>query len=103
MAERDIAECEVLAEAAGAQQGSGEAGRLAESTAVGVGIGAAGGAVAGAITGSPGLGTGVGAASGAVVGLLGGVLSGRSKTSTVYQGFVDRCLRERGYDPIGWQ
>jgi len=23
--------------------------------------------------------------------------------SPIYKGFVDRCLRERGYEVIGWQ
>jgi hypothetical protein len=27
----------------------------------------------------------------------------RSEPSAAYRGFVDRCLRERGYDPVGWE
>ena len=27
----------------------------------------------------------------------------RSEPSQAYRGFVDRCLRERGYDPVGWE
>ena len=29
-------------------------------------------------------------------------MSGKSNPSPVYKRFVDRCLREKGYDPIGW-
>ena len=102
-AEREIAECRKLAETAGAREGQGDAGQAAGSTVVGAGIGAAGGAVGGAIGGSAGLGAAAGAAGGAVAGLLGGLFSRKAKPDTAYRNFVDRCLRERGYEPTGWQ
>ena len=91
-----------MAEAAGADQQTGRAGEVATGTAVGAGVGAAGGAVGGAISGGVGIGAAIGAASGAVVGLLTSLFR-RSGPSAAYTSFVDRCLREKGYEPTGWQ
>jgi hypothetical protein len=102
-AEREISECRKLAETAGAREGPGAGGQVAGSTAAGAGIGAAGGAVGGAIGGSAGLGAAAGAAGGAVAGFLGGLFSRKPKPDAAYRNFVDRCLRERGYEPTGWQ
>ena len=44
----------------------------------------------------------VGAASGATVGFLRGLFR-RSPPSDAYKQFVQRCLKERGYDPVGWE
>jgi hypothetical protein len=101
--QRDVAECRNLAEAAGARQQTAEAARVGTGTAVGAGIGAAGGAAGGAVSGAPGVGALVGAVGGAVAGLLGSVFSRPSKPDPVYRSFVERCLRERGYEPTGWQ
>ena len=57
VAEQDIQACKQLAESAGAEEGSGKAGRVATSTAVGGGVGAASGAVGGAISGAAGQGS----------------------------------------------
>jgi hypothetical protein len=100
-AERDISECRRRAEAAGAQE-TPEAGQVAGSAAVGAGIGAATGAVGGAIAGAAGTGAGIGAVTGVLAGILDAVFR-RSPPSPAYTGFVDRCLRERGYEPTGWQ
>ena len=56
IAEKDIEACRELAESAGAEEGSGKAGRVATGTVVGGGVGAAAGAVGGAISGSVGRG-----------------------------------------------
>jgi hypothetical protein len=101
-AKQDIAECREMAEAAGAKPGEGKAGQVAGSTAVGAGVGAAGGAVGGAILGAAGSGSAIGAASGATMGLLRGLFS-RPKPGQGYINFVDRCLKERGYEPVGWE
>ena len=104
VAERDIRECRQLAESAGARQRSGSAGNTARRTAIGAGAGAASGAVGGAIAGAAGRGAMVGAASGATWGLLSGLLgSGTSQPSAAYTNFVNRCLREKGYEVTGWQ
>lgn len=101
-AKQDIAECREMAEAAGAKPGEGKAGQVAGSTAVGAGVGAAGGAVGGAIYGAAGHGSAIGAASGATIGLLRGLFS-RPRPGQGYINFVDRCLKERGYEPVGWE
>jgi hypothetical protein len=106
IAEQDIEACKQLAESAGAEEGSGKAGRVAGSTAAGAGIGAAAGAVGGAISGAAGHGSAIGAASGAVWGLLTGIFSaafGPSHPPEAYTNFVNRCLHEKGYEVTGWQ
>jgi hypothetical protein len=101
-ADADLAECRRLAESAGASGGAGQAARSARSAGVGGAIGGATGAVGGAILGRPGTGAAFGAATGATAGLMRS-LFGRNEPSAAYRGFVDRCLRERGYDPVGWE
>jgi hypothetical protein len=44
----------------------------------------------------------VGAASGATAGFLRGLFR-RSPPSIAYKQVVQRCLKERGYDPVGWE
>ena len=104
VAEQDIEACRQMAEAGGAQEGSGKTGQVAKSTAIGGGVGAASGAVGGAISGSPGLGAAIGAASGAVWGLLMGLFSASSsQPSQAYTNYVNRCLQDKGYEVTGWQ
>ena len=105
IAAQDIESCRQLAEAAGAEEGSGKAGRVATGTAVGAGVGAASGAVGGAIFGAVGRGSMIGAASGAVWGFVMGLFraSGSSQPNQAYSNFVNRCLQEKGYEVTGWQ
>ena len=104
VAEQDIEACKQSAEAAGAEEGSGKAGRVATSTAVGSGVGAASGAVGGAISGAAGQGSLIGAASGAVWGLLMGLFSaGSAQPNQAYTNYVNRCLQDKGYEVTGWQ
>ena len=106
VAEQEIEACRQLAETAGAEEGSGKAGRVATGTVVGGGIGAASGAVGGAISGAVGRGSMIGAASGAVWGLLTGlyhVIAGSPELNRAYTNFVNRCLQEKGYEVTGWQ
>lgn len=98
-AEQDIATCRGLADQYVA---SGGAGTVAGSTAVGGGAGAAIGAAGGAVRGSAGTGAAVGAATGATAGLIRGLFKA-SEPSPTYKNFVNHCLRERGYEPVGWQ
>ncbi len=94
-AERDIAACRELA----SQNVPSAAGKeIGKDTAVG-----AVGAVAGAVSGH---GAGRGAAIGAATGGTAGAVHGAAKQvepSPVYKNFVNRCLREKGYEVIGWQ
>jgi hypothetical protein len=100
-ADRDIESCRDLADAAGARSAPGRGARTAGNTAIGGAAGAATGAVGGAVVGSPGTGAAVGAATGATAGLLRSIFSSPGP-SGAYRSFVDRCLRERGYEPVGW-
>jgi hypothetical protein len=99
-ADRDVEACRELA----SEHVSGTAGKdIAKSTAVAGAGGAAVGAVAGAVSGR---GVGTGAAIGAATGATAGAVHGAAKQSgpsPVYKNFVDRCLREKGYEVIGWQ
>ncbi len=99
-AERDIQACRELA----SQNVPSAAGKeVAKDTAVGAAGGAAVGAVAGAVSGH---GAGAGAAIGAATGGTAGAVHGAAKQtgpSPVYKNFVNRCLREKGYEVIGWQ
>lgn len=101
-ADRDIEECSEMAKDAGATPSQGKGGQVAGNTVGGGAIGSAGGAVGGAVRGHPGRGAMVGAASGATIGFLRGLFR-KSPPSTAYKQFVQRCLTERGYDPVGWE
>jgi hypothetical protein len=100
-ADRDIASCMELAASAGADAAGSGAGRAAARTAGGAVVGAATGAVGGAVVGSAGSGSAVGAASGATAGLLHWLFS-KPQRSPALENFVNRCLQERGYEPVGW-
>jgi hypothetical protein len=71
-------------------------------TATSGAVGAATGAVIGAIAGAPGTGAAIGAAGSATASLLRGAIGSRELDS-IQRGYVDRCLREQGYDPMGWR
>lgn len=108
VSEKDVEECMRRAEEY--VSSTAREADVAESAAMGAGsgaaIGAAGGAVGGAVTGQAGRGAAVGAAGGGAAGFAGGLLGGLSKSAQpgpVYKSFVDRCLRGKGYDPIGWR
>lgn len=104
--EQDIQDCREVAEKAGAEEGSGAAGRTAGSAVIGAGAGAASGAVGGAIVGDPGIGALVGAVSGFVWGLFSGLFGwmfGSSTPNQAYVNVVNRCLAEKGYEVSSWQ
>jgi hypothetical protein len=101
-ANRDIDECCEMAKDAGATSSHGKGGQVADSTAAEGAIGSATGAVGGAVVGHPGRGAMVGAAGGTTAGFLRGLLR-RPPSSIAYKQFVQRCLKERGYDPVGWE
>jgi hypothetical protein len=98
---RDIEACKQLAEAGGANPAPDQAGRAARNSAVGGAAGGATGAVGGAILGNAGRGAAFGAATGATAGLMRSIFS-RPQPSGAYKNFVDRCLRDKGYEPVGW-
>jgi hypothetical protein len=100
-AERDIADCRRVADQAGADRGSGQGEAAAGSTVAGGAIGGAAGAAGGAVAGAPGTGAAIGAASGAAAGFVRSLFRSDGP-SQAYRNVVDRCLRERGYEPVGW-
>lgn len=100
-ARRDIDDCMRLAEESGIAHGGGE--RAARRTAEGAAVGGAAGAATGIVRGRD---VGERAATGAAAGAAAGAVHGAVRSDQpgqVYKGFVQRCLRERGYDVIGWQ
>jgi hypothetical protein len=100
-AQRDIDDCIRLAEQYGVTPGRGD--RVARGAGGGAAVGGATGAVAGAIGGRNVVDSAArGAAVGATAGGVGGAVRS-DRPSEPYRGFVERCLRERGYDVIGWQ
>lgn len=99
-ADRDIAECRQLALSSGvAEKKSGEVGKQA---AGGAAIGGASAGAWGLVRGNPGQNAVAGAAAGAAAGAVRGSMQS-AETSPVFKNFVQRCLRERGYEVIGWQ
>ena len=98
-AQTEITACMNLAEA---YVKSHPEAKVAGSTAVGAGAGAAVGGAMGSVTGNLGTGAAIGAAGGAVAGAIRGA-SRASRPSPTFKNFVNRCLREKGYDPIGWE
>jgi hypothetical protein len=99
-AERDIDDCMQRAQELGTQSDRG--GSVARSTVGGAAIGSASAAAWGAVRdGDVGNRAAAGAAAGGAAGLVRGMLRATEPSST-YKSFVQRCLRERGYDVIGW-
>jgi hypothetical protein len=99
-AQRDVDACIQYAKDSGADSDKGA--DIAKNTAGGAAVGGAVGAATGAILGNLGRGAAAGAAGGAAGGLTRGVLKS-DEPDAVFKNFVDRCLREKGYDPIGWR
>jgi len=99
-AENDIDECFELARNSGAD--SSPTDEISKDTASAAVTGSATGAAAGAVYDSAGRGAAAGAAGGAAGGLARGIIHS-GDPQPVLRNFVDRCLREKGYEPIGWQ
>jgi len=100
IAERDIDVC--LRRAAAFPGGTGRGDRLARDAATGALIGAASGGAWGAIRGDAAERALAGAAAGGAGGMARGAIRSKEPAPT-YRGFVQRCLREQGYDVIGWR
>jgi outer membrane lipoprotein SlyB len=99
-AQQDIDDC--LKQAAAGGYESRTEGKIAGSTAVGGAAGAAVGAAAGAVIGRAGSGAAMGAAGGGTAGLIRGLFRSRDPDQ-VTRRFVEQCLKEKGYQVIGWQ
>jgi len=101
-ADADINACMRAAEASGANSGKG--GELAKGTAKAGAVGGATGAVVGALSSGTSMGRGaaIGGAGAATATLVGGAFDA-SEPTQVYLRFVEQCLRDKGYQPIGWR
>jgi outer membrane lipoprotein SlyB len=99
-AQQDIDDCLQKAAAGGYAANAG--GKVAGSTAGGAVAGAAVGAAMGAFAGGAGTGAAMGAAGGGTGGLIRGLCRSRN-LNPVQRQFVDQCLKEKGYEVIGWQ
>jgi hypothetical protein len=100
-AQQDIDACMRLARQAGASDG--RAGNIARDTAVGGAMGGVAGGVYGAVRGHSDAGerAAAAAAAGASVGLIRGLVRSGEPTPA-YRRYVERCLRDRGHDVVGW-
>ena len=104
--DRDIEECITRADAAVTEGGESSKENLAAGTATSSVVGAAAGGAGGAVVGQAGQGAAAGAIGGAVASLTHALLQGlfRSKPpDPSHRQLVDRCLREKGYEPAGWK
>jgi len=99
-AEADIDACIQMAVDYGAKEGSGA--KIAKDTGVGAAVGGAAGAAVGAVTGNLGRGAAVGAAGGGAAALTRSAINS-GKPDPVFKNFVEQCLREKGYQPVGWR
>jgi hypothetical protein len=99
IAEEDIADCmdRATADIGRGRQGEAIGGAAAESA-----TGAAAGAAGGAVVGRAGRWAAIGAAAGATRGFMRGLFRSREPDAT-YRSYVNRCLRDLGYDPVGWR
>jgi hypothetical protein len=100
VSKEDIDECMRMAEESGAKEDKGK--KIAKNTAGAAVIGGASGAAWGAFFGDAGKRAGAGAAAGASGALAHGAMKS-GDPGVIYRGFVERCLREKGYDVIGWK
>ncbi|MGD2055582.1 MAG: cell envelope biogenesis protein OmpA [Gammaproteobacteria bacterium] len=100
-AQQDIGECKQLADQYGVEENreGNVAGKAAGGAATGGAAAGAWGLVRGGGAGERAL---AGAAAGAAAGSVRGMMQS-SETSPVFKNFVQKCLRDRGYQVIGWQ
>ena len=99
VAEEDIADC---MDRATADIGRGGQGEAIGGAATGGATGAAAGAAGGAVVGRAGRWAAIGAAAGAARGFMRGLFRS-SEPDATYRSYVNRCLRDIGYDPVGWR
>lgn len=96
----DINDCIRLANASGAAQK--RSGKIATNAAGSAAVGGAAGAAAGAVRGNTGRGAATGAAAAGAASVMRGALQS-DDPDPLHKAFVNKCLRDRGYEPIGWE
>ncbi len=99
-AEEEVEACIELAKDADLQEPA--ATQVAKETAAGGATGGATGAAVGAVLGRPGRGAAAGAAGAGAGALTRGVLRSR-EPDPLLRRYVEICLRERGYQVVGWK
>jgi hypothetical protein len=99
-ADQDIDDCVKMAN--DYKAGTDRTGEIARDTGTSAVVGAATGAVVGAIAGSAGMGAAIGAAGSGVAALGTGIMRS-DEPDSIFMQFVDQCLREKGYQPLGWK
>ncbi|MDX1764205.1 MAG: hypothetical protein R3231_07785 [bacterium] len=99
-AAEDVSYCMQLADNTGLKTAAGS--RVAKETVVSAGVGAATGAAWEAAMDNAAGTAGASAAAAGTAGLLRSLMTARDP-NRVYKNFVEQCLRERGYQPVGWQ
>ena len=106
VAEQDIGECIAYAKAASDGGPSNKENPIKAAATSSV-VGAAAGGAGGAIFGNAGRGAAAGAVAGAVGSLTYALLQGqffeRKPVEPNTRQLAERCLREKGYDPVGWR
>ena len=102
VAQSDIDDCMYQASVSGADDGKGR--ELAKDTAKAGAVGAGTGAVVGAISSSSDIGRGaaIGGAGAATGTLIMGAFKA-SEPTPIFKKFVDQCLRDKGYQTLGWR
>ena len=103
VAQSDIEGCRKMADTAGAHRDPSKVSRTARRTVAGGAIGGAAGAAGGAVFGHAGRGAAAGAAGGAAATLMRALLFQRPTTSEAHISYVNRCLEDQGYEPVGWR
>ena len=99
-AKRDVDDCMILANSYGVS--TNKDGEIGKKAATGAALGGIGAGAYGLVRGDAGERALAGAAAGAATGTVKGGIDSTELSST-FKRFVQRCLRERGYDVIGWE
>jgi uncharacterized protein YcfJ len=99
-AQSDIDDCIQMAADYGHATDQGK--KVAGSTVKGAAVGAAVGGAVGLVTGRPGRGLAAGAAGGGAGGMARGAMKS-GDPDEIERRFVEQCLRDKGYQVVGWK
>ncbi len=100
LANHDIASCMSMAHSSGVNEKRN--GEIVKNAAGGAAIGGSAAGAWGLVYGDALNRAAAGALAGAAAGTARGAIKS-SETSPVFKNFVQKCLRDRGYEVIGWQ
>jgi len=100
-AQADIDECIRLATEYGAKEDAGK--KIAQDTAGSAAVGAAAGAAISAVLGGDVGRSAAAGGAGAGAGRLTRSVIDSGDPDPVFRGYVEKCLREKGYETVGWK